>query len=254
MKTSIFVLIAALFVVGCVQEKDSASLTKILGERTSGEEVPLLDTVNGKIIAKLKGNVLIETDSLNEKQKLICFTVRLTKAQEVQSKIKPNEKLISTNGEVIGYAIDTIELSMVDEKEGYVFGYLNSDQIKEESIPELALQKLIDNGSVDFKTLTPYMSSFKFQPYGTDEKNRYKEYFIYESTVVDVSAMDRISLLFSSETNKLIGIFHSRPLNIKNKKKYELIRGHKFTLVANISNEEVGKILAERLKSYQSSD
>ncbi len=236
------------------KKKDSAPTTKILGERTKGDEVPLLDTVNGKIIARLKDNVLIETDSSRGDLKLICFAIKLTQVQKDQSKIIPDEQLISKDGEVIGYAVDTVELAMVDDKEGYVFAYLNSNQIKDISVPELALKKLIDNGSIDFKTLTPYMASFNFKYYDDENKSGYKEYFIYESTVVDVSAADRISLLFSNETNKLVGIFHSRALNIKNRKPYELTRGHKFTPVTNISNEELRKILAERLKLYESSD
>lgn len=245
-------MILIISVFGCInQSKDELEIdVNTIGERTDGN-VELLDTIDGKVIATLKDNVLIETDSLSKNQKEICFQVKLNEKEEKHSKIEPNKKLISLDGKVIGLTKDTLKLIMVSDREGYVFAYLKTDNIKKNSIPELALEKYVSKGHLTLKELAPYLSAFHFKSY--NNRLKLKEYFIYESTIVDISARDRISLLFNQNDN-LIGIVHSRPLNIKNSKTHDLIRGHSFTEIGNLKAEEVQKIISDRINLYNSSD
>ena len=250
MKTIIYFGII-IIMLGCRQQKSQENSidVNIIGERTEGS-VDLLNE-RSKIIAVLKDNVLIETDSLSKGRKEICIQIRLTEKQERESKIEPNQELISLDGKIVGKTKDTVELFMVSNKEGYIFAYINANKLKKNSIPELVLKELVSEGQITLKELKPYLSSFNFEQ--NKNNTKFKEYFIYESTVVDVSARDRISLLFN-DSEELIGIIHSRPLLIKNKRSYPLIRGHSFTSIANLKEEEIKKITSDRINLYSSSD
>ena len=102
-------------------------------------------------------------------------------------------------------------------------------------------------------TLKNFIWSFDFQDYGENTELKYKQLYIYESTVVDPSPRDRITLLFDTKEN-LIGVIHSRELNLTNYKTYELVRGHSLTVIADIDNNEIKRIKDERINFYNSVD
>ena len=142
------------------------------------------------------------------------------------------------------------------KKEGYVFGYTYIDNIKNHTIPENVLENEILKGNTTLEALKSYLMTFEFEEYENPEITfglKYKWFFIYESIVVDISARDRISLLFNQNDN-LIGIIHSRPLQIDDFKTYKLIRGHSLTIFANIDKAEIQRMIDKLINSYNSMD
>lgn len=225
---------------------------RIFGERIDGL-TNVRDTVNGKVILTLNDNALVETATEEEKWFLIGVYVKLTDKQIKDFKINPNTDLFSVDGKVIGKSKDTIELWMIDDVIGFFGAYTHSDNIKRHTIPERALESEINKRHLTLSTLKNFIWSFDFRDYGENTELKYNQLYISESTVVDPSPRDRITLLFDTKEN-LIGVIHSRKLNLTKYKTYELVRGHSLTVFADINNQEIKRIKDERINFYNSVD
>lgn len=225
---------------------------RILGERIDGP-ANVRDTINGKVILTLDDNVLVETAPELGKWFLLGVYVKLTDKQIEDFKIYPNTDLFSVDGKIIGKSKDTIELWMTDDVSGFFGAYTHTDNIKKQTIPERALESELEKGNLTISTLKNFIWTFDFRDYGENTELKYKQLYIYESTVVDPSPRDRITLLFDNKEN-LIGVIHSRKLNLTKYKTYELVRGHSLTVIADIDNKEIKRIKNERINFYNSVD
>lgn len=270
MKQSFVFILAILFLASCssktekkeeqlddqeieiVGESSKVTYDKILGERIDGP-ANVRDAINGKIILELYDGALVETGPEQKDWYLIGLNVSLTEKQLEEFKIYPNTDLYSVEGKKIGKTKDTVELWMSGDKSGIFGGYTHKDNIKEFSIPEIALQKEIEKGNLTLSALKNFISAYDFQDFGGNEELQYKQYFIYESIVVDPSPRDRITLLFDAKDN-LIGVIHSRKLNLKNYKTVKLARGHSLTVIADLDKKEIKRITKERINFYNSID
>jgi hypothetical protein len=116
--------------------------------------------------------------------------------------------------------------------------------------PELDLMKILAQGIFQKKAFESYMKKFGFEAYEEDHTLKYKQYFIYESIAVDLSPLDRITLLFNQ--NNFVGIFHTRNITSKGFKTYTLVRGHKLTVLETMSNQDV-KYLKDKRNTYYNS-
>lgn len=225
---------------------------RIIGERIDGP-ANVRDTINGKVLLSLNDNIIVETAPKKGNWYQIGVYVKLTAKQNEEFKIYPNTDLYSIDGAIIGKSKDTIELWMSDDVAGFFGAYTHSDNIKRHTIPERALESEIDKKHLTLSTLKNFIWSFDFQDYGENTELKYKQLYIYESTVVDHSPRDRITLLFDTKEN-LIGVIHSRELNLSKYKTYELVRGHSLTVIADIDNKELKRIKDERINFYNSVD
>lgn len=225
---------------------------RILGERIDGP-ANVRDTINGKVILTLDDNVLVETAPELGKWFLLGVYVKLTDKQIEDFKIYPNTDLFSVDGKIIGKSKDTIELWMTDDVSGFFGAYTHTDNIKKQTIPERALESELEKGNLTISTLKNFIWTFDFRDYGENTELKYKQLYINESTVVDPSPKDRITLLFDNKEN-LIGVIHSRKLNLTKYKTYELVRGHSLTVIAEINNKEIKRIMNERINFYISVD
>lgn len=233
-------------------KKSTEKRERILGERIDGP-AHVRDTLNGKVILTLNDNVLVETAPEIVKWFLVGVNVKLTDKQIDDFKIYPNTDLFSVDGKIIGKSKDTIKLWMTDDVSGFFGAYTHTNNIKKQTIPERALESELRNGNLTKSTLQNFIWTFDFQDYSENTELKYKQLFIYESTVVDPSPRDRITLLFDAQ-DKLIGVIHSRKLNLPKYKTYELVRGHSLTVIADIENKEIKRIKDERINFYNSVD
>lgn len=224
----------------------------MLGERIDGP-ANLRSSVNGKVILTLNDNVLVETAPLLGKWFFVGVNVKLTDKQAKDFKIYPNTNLLSTEGKIIGKSKDTIELWLVGDGSGLIGAYTHFDNIKKHSIPERFLESELEKGHHDLSSLQNFIWTFNFQDFNFNKELKYRQLFIYESKLVDPSPRDRITLLINSKEN-LIGVFHSRKLNLNKYKSYKMDRGHYLTVIGDLDNKEINRIISERNNFDNSSD
>ncbi|MDD6210485.1 MAG: hypothetical protein PUB21_07775 [Bacteroidales bacterium] len=235
----------------------------ILGERIDGP-ANMRDTINGKILFTLEDNVLVETAPIRNNQWFEAgLFVRLTSQQVEEEKILPGADLISGDKKVIGKALDTLNVYLIDEngdgKEGLIIAYTYIDNIKRFTIPEIALIQMLNQNRLKFSDFESFLFNFKFKEYEYDDHlvnypfSGLREYFIYQSILEDLSARDRISLLFDNNEN-LVAVVHNREMKPDKFKTYELIRGHKLTIIENLEQNEIKEMVDKAIKWYNSMD
>lgn len=240
------------FFIIIILYKELAGQSRLdVGERINGP-ANIRDTINGNILFTLDDGVLIETSPIVNKWVKIGVYIKLTPEQMQAFKLEKNVSLFDEKGKIIGKTIRPIDISMMEENIGYVEAFTHQDNLNMAYNPELELMKLLKTGNYQKKGMEPYMEKFGFTAYKEDNTLKYKQYFIYESTVVDFSPMDRITLLFNQQ--QLIGFFHTRSINVKGFKTHALVRGHKLSVLETISNQDVKSLKQKRNAYYNSVD
>lgn len=224
----------------------------LLGERIDGP-ANVRDKEKGKVILSLDDNVLVETIPEQDKWYQIGFYIQLKKGIDPIVNLDPETPLRNIDGHPIGRTKDSVEVWRMDDSTGLVEGFTHVGNIKKHSIPEIALENEIRSGHFTFSALKKYAESFGFMEYELNPELNYKQLFIYESTILDPSPRDRITLLFDNNEN-LAGIFHTREILLPEYETYELIRGHSYTCVADLDKTEKQRIIDERVKFYNSVD
>jgi hypothetical protein len=222
-----------------------------VGERINGP-ANIRDTVNGKILFSLNDGVIIETSPAINKWVKIGVFVKLTSKQMEAFKLEKNISLINEDGKTIGKTISQVEISMIEKEVGYLEAYTHQDNINMEFNPEEQLMKILAMGNYQKKALEPFMKKFGFTEYQEDNKLKFSQYFIYESTVVDLSPLDRITLLFDNQN--VVGYFHTRNMVVKGFKTYELVRGHKLSILETLPNKDIKSLIQKRNAYYNSVD
>jgi len=141
---------------------------------------------------------------------------------------------------------------MIEEEMGYIEAYTHQDNINMEFNPEVQLMKILAMGNYQKKTLEPFMKKFGFTEYQEDNKLKFTQYFIYESTVVDFSPLDRITLMFDKQN--VVGYFHTRNMVVKGFRTYELVRGHKLSIIETLPIKDIKSLIQKRNAYYNSVD
>jgi len=238
-------------------EKNNSIISDGETELISGELIDgpanIRDSVNGKIIFKINDNVLVETSPKQQNWLAIGLYVALTDKQLDESKIYSNSDLVLENGQIIGKTIDTVNILIAGEKAGLIVGYTHLTNIKKQTNPEKVLENQILKGNMTLSNLKSYLTAFDFKEYDENKELKYKQLYISETTLVDISPRDRITLLFNKSDN-LIGAIHSRQINLKKFKTYELVRGHSMTIFAELEQNEIKRMVKERINFYNSID
>jgi len=239
------------FIFLCILN-DVQSQTRLeVGEKISGP-ANIRDTVNGKILFSLNDGVIIETSPAINKWVKIGVYVKLTSKQVEDFKLEKNILLINEDGKTIGKTINSVEISMIEKELGYLEAYTHQDNINMAFNPEVQLMKILAMRNYQKKALEPFMKKFGFTEYQEDNKLKFTQYFIYESTVVDFSPLDRITLLFDNQN--VVGYFHTRNMVVKGFKTYELIRGHKLSILETMANQDIKSLIQKRNAYYNSVD
>lgn len=235
------------------------NLDKILRERINGP-ANIRDTVNGKILFSLDDNILVECTEDKNNWNIIGLDIWVNSNQIKNFKLAKGDTLFGINGKKIGTVINETRLRRADENNGiktaFVIGYTFNANIKPESVIENALTKIIEGkgNEVFINDLEGLIDSFQLRKCTpTSQPNESGEwYYCRDNLIEDISPRDRITLIM--ENKKLMGIVHSHELNLKNIKSYELVRGHKFTPISNLTQEQIDMIIKERINWYNSID
>jgi 2-hydroxy-3-keto-5-methylthiopentenyl-1-phosphate phosphatase len=239
------------FIFFCIIKHAGGQTRLEIGERINGP-ANIRDTVNGKILFSLNDGVIIETSPAIKKWVKIGVYVKLTGKQMEAFKLEKDIPLMNEDGKTIGKTINPVEISMIEEEVGYIEAYTHQDNINIEFNPEVQLMKILAMGNYQKKTLEPFMKKFGFTEYQEDNRLKFTQYFIYESTVVDFSPLDRITLLFDKQN--LVGYFHTRNMVVKGFKTHDLVRGHKLSVMETMANQDVKNLKQKRNAYYNSVD
>jgi hypothetical protein len=252
----IFTILFTILLYGCSNDNlvKTTKQEPIIGERIDGP-ANLRDTINGKKVLSLNDNVLIETGLPEGKWLVVGLYVKLSKKQLEDFYILPNSDIISTDGKIIGKTIDTVQVSMGidDEGIGFIGGYTHMENIKEGTYPETALERELKKEHSSINTLKPFMYNFRFSLLSYNPDLKLRQSSILESTVVDPSPLDRITLLFNDK-DLLIGIIHSRPIKVKKYKTYNLARGLSISVAPNVTERQIKDWKQKLIAFYNSVD
>lgn len=256
----IFVLISLTILNSCSNNSAEKSVDLMISDRIDGP-ANIRDTINGKkILFSLDDNLIVECTEIKNDWQIVGLYVKLDSIQNNSFKFIPGDTLYNSDGFKIGITISETEIWMTGEDKGefygLIVGYTHKQNIKVESVIENVIVEIINSNKneITIDDLKTLIETFKLEtcsPTSMADENG-KWYFQWDNSIDDPSPQDRITLII--EDNKLIGIVHARKINFKNQKTYDLIRGHKFTPIANLTDIEINKIIKERALWYNSID
>ncbi|SFD78157.1 hypothetical protein SAMN05518672_103193 [Chitinophaga sp. CF118] len=208
-----------------VKQAESALPEKVIAERLNGT-VTLLDTVNGKPIARLHDNILLNAGVAKGGWIMAGVETEISAAQEKAMLFKKGQSLL-IKGQIVGEALADIPLQATGQtkggaRTGLFYGFIPAGKIKAGSVIETALsQYLLQHSSRMLPEMQSFIKQFQLQPTGFNEP--FLEYANYESSVDDPSPAYRTVLVFYK--NKLIAIADSRHVKIPGTAEHKLDRG-----------------------------
>lgn len=234
------------------KELDEPEYFEILGERIDGP-ANVRDEANGKILFVLYDDELVEAAEPAGEWLEIGIFIALTEQQQIDFRLNPNTPIYDDFGREIGKTVDTVELMMAGSSGGFITGYTSRYNVKPHSVVERALFTEIKHGNTSLFSLEKFLWEFNFVEYDGHSDLKYKQLMIYESFIVDPSPRDRMTLLFDND-HQLVGIFHTRDLSLEPYKTYKIVDGHSFTVIADLSDSTVKRIIQKRRGFYDSVD
>ena len=197
---------------------------KIIGERLQGT-ITLLDTINGKPVAEIYNNTLLNAAKPVAGWVMVGIETALTPVQDKSMQLKKGDTVI-LDGKPNGKALKDIHLeTIIYNKQaariGIFYGYVRESNINAASVIETALSSYLqEHNNRMLPDLQPFIRQFQLLTTGFNEP--FLEYANYESSIDDPSPAYRTVLLFYK--NKLIGVADSRGLDIQGTTKVKLDR------------------------------
>ena len=214
--------------------KNNISDTLIKSERIEGP-ANLRDTVNGKLLYVLNDNTIVSANQVQNNWLQVGVFAQLTKLQMDSLLIKKGSK-IYVDGKEVGYAVQDIHLNgAITTKEGFfgeLVGYTSIRNIKPYTIPEIALSKILNSKATDItiNDLGGFITNFQLNSFdGLLPDTRGFE--VDENWIDDPSPLLRLWLIFKND--ELIGIFHSRKLEVIGRNSVHVDRAFLFTSFSN---------------------
>lgn len=264
MRTFYFLLIVLVLGLCCYncnsenQEKKIENQELVLGERIDGP-ANVRDSINGEGIFSIEDNQLVECSEIKNNWYYIGLAIPLTEEQFREGKIKAGEKIYDGNQLICTIFKDTYFLmsSINENKEsnvkyfGIIDGYTFKDNIKETSIIERELEKILNSNKKLTKELfNEHLQNFRYEKGGLSIEGyeKVEQFLVYGIWIEDPSPIDRVRLIF--ESNELIAVIHERELKMNGKKSYELVRGLEILIIKEFSNSKLEKFIESNKKSY----
>ena len=207
---------------------------------------------NGKLLFELFDTEPVETTPIENDWLMVSAFVQLDSTELNSGIILPNKKLRNVDGKTIGNSFDTLELIFYDEAGGMIWGHTYKNNIRPNCTPEAQLNELIIANKLSFDEQQEYREFFGYTPFNLNSVEGVSEYIIYQSTIVDPSPRDRISLMYYD--SKLIAFVHYRDFDFYNLQSGELIRGHKIVFLNNKNPVLSQEIVENRIDLYNHSD
>lgn len=222
------------------------------GERINGP-ANIRDKPNGKILFSLNDGVIVETTPIHNKWMMVGVELQMTELQKEESIIRKGDTLFLTSGLMVGEALSDFETWEYSDSSCFISGYCFHENLKPESVPELILAMELSAGNKGRASLEKFIKYFRFIDYDYSEKENLTTFMIYESILEDPSPRDRISMLFGTDNN-LTAIIHSRDIDLPEYNSYDLIRGHRLTIIADLQLSEIQNMRKKYINFYNSVD
>ena len=168
--------------------------------------------------------------------------------------LAPNSDIINPNGDIIGKTYDTAWFTMDwGDSLAIINGFTHIQNLKPNSIPERKLEHIIHSGKINPLAVEDFIREFRFEDYESTISKDIKEVFIYQSPLVDISPVDRITLLLRDE--ELIGILHTRPIKSKNFETYKVDFRHDLIITnTELPKSVIDSIVIKKGKFYSMID
>lgn len=235
-----------------IQEPKPVTRIEVLCNEQIDGPANIRSSPNGKLKFELFDKVPVETTPVENDWLMVSAYIQLDSTELSSGIILPNKKLRNIEGEIVGNSFDTLELIFYNEQGGTIWGHTYKDNIRPYCTPEAQLNELIIANKLSYEDQQEYRKTFGFTPFNINSAEGVSEYIIYQSTIVDPSPRDRISLMYYK--NKLFAFVHSRDFDFHNLQSGELIRGHKIVFLTDKNQMLAQEIVEKRIYLYNHSD
>jgi hypothetical protein len=211
--------------VATSKHTEKALPEKVIAERLSGTAT-LLDTINGRRIATMYDNVLLNAGTPKGNWVMVGIETEINPVQDKSLMLKKGQKLL-IKGKPVGEALEDIQLELTGQNKegartGLFYGYMPAGKIKAGSVIETALSEYVQqHPGRTLPDMQAFIKQFQLQTTGFNEP--FQEYANYESTVDDPSPAYRTVLVFYK--NILIGVVDSRHTKLQGTTEHKLDRG-----------------------------
>ncbi|MDH4163881.1 MAG: hypothetical protein OEW15_14515 [Nitrospirota bacterium] len=173
--------------------------------------------------------------------------------------VKADSILYDINGVVVGKTIDQFKVGWdIGEKNSRIgvvieHVFINTGNIKPDSIPEYELIKFLDrDGPIQKSTLQGFLNKYKFEKNPRLKDGQIEEYFILESWIEDLSPMPRLLLIFYK--NNLVKVIHRNLVTSKKYVSQELFRNMKVMDTAGIDADGANRIQKAIIEPLRTAD
>lgn len=210
------------------------------------------EKANGKLLFELNDNSAVTSTVLKNNWHKIGLFI---KVNDIESKnyLYAGDLIYNMNNEVIGKVKNKTPINLKRGKSntGFIFGYTFKNNIKKTKSPEYILNKLLEkNKSKTKEEFNYFLNKYHFELYGNHEYllPEIDMYTISESILYDITPTFRMSLLFKE--NRIIGVAHTRPIEVEGYKSIELYDSQKFTDLSNCEDEQFISALKNSLIQF----
>lgn len=215
----------------------------IIQERIDGP-ANVREEPSGELIFELFDNVMVDASELNKGWHKLIIYMELDKNKFAANEIVsiPSGTPIVNEGDTIGAIKTSIEAMPFEAGGGKyllveLVGYTHKDNIKQHSIIERVIDKELNEKNRSLKDWAGFIEKFDLDDRNLNIQENIKTFENADgSAQMGPSPGPRVILLF--EDNKLIGLFHSRDINVENTETYELSRYGSVTFFADYPKEK----------------
>jgi hypothetical protein len=194
----------------------------IQGERINGP-ANIRGSVNGEAIFLLYDQTLVECTEQQNNWYRVGLFMEIPNNEYNTDTLRKGRKVV-VDGKVVGeIRRDVYVNKLTNDRNTWaeLIGYTYRDNIYSYSIVEESLKAHLKKfPDRTLRSWQPFIESFQMVK---DEYGHFVTYFKYENWIVDPSPLLRVQLVF--EKDKLIGVVHSRQINLPNTTGYKLDRG-----------------------------
>ena len=218
-----------------VPKAESSEKEPVIGERIKGP-ADITDKINGEVIFSLHDNTQVTCTDLSGDWYQVGLSMKLKNDTLAGDTLRKGTKII-VDGKITGEVFRDMYVSTYTTNEGVwaeLSGFTHKDNIYPYSIIENALTSYLTK--VNDRSLSAFLPFIKDFEMETNEVNKpFTSFMTYENWIDDPSPLMRIQLIFYQ--NRLIGVLHSRKLNLPGTKDYPLRRDFKVAFYEDVKPE-----------------
>ncbi len=198
-----------------IEVPEQKKVDKIIGERIDGTAY-ILSKPNGDTLFELYDNALVEVSSKHENGWYQVLVYADIDSNEFGMDTILKDRPIIVDGDTIGKVLKSHYVKTGGGRNStyaMLEGYIHKNNIKPETVIETAFKKNLAEKGRNITAWYGFIQTFDLD-YNAVDYSDFKSFYNYENTIEDPSPGFRIVLLF--EKQKLVGLIHSREIQIDN--------------------------------------